>query len=339
MQNKKITVIGSISQSPFIQTDIDILSDDYIVYPINIYGSLGSTRSHRIKQYLNLISINLFKIIPKILQSDVIYIWFADVHAVLPILIGKLLHKKSIVSIGGYEVSNIPEINYGMMRTPLSLRAKICKWVMKNADVCIVPSISYYIKSRPYVNTIVYAPNCITNYQYNENIDKRNRVIMVGSATQNTYLLKGIPLYNKIAGQINVPFYLIGTYDKNIKEQYNNIHYLGAMSHDNVLAGMNMSKVYCQLSITESFGVSILESMLNGCVPITTCVDDLSLLVNKCGYCSNDETILTNLIKSALESDNSKQIVSVANTRNNAFIKARKCAFDHIINGGDDEIC
>jgi hypothetical protein len=339
MQNKKITVIGSISQSPFMQSDIDILSDDCIVYPINIYGTLGNTQLQRIKQYIHLISITLFNIIPKIWKSDVVYIWFADVHAFLPVLISKLLHKKSIIAIGGYEVSNIPEIRYGMMRSPLTLRAKICKWVMKNADVCIVPSISYYIKTIPYANTIVYAPDCVTNYQYNKNIEKLNIVLMVGSATYDNYLLKGIPLYNKIAGQINVPFYFIGNYDDEIKEQYNNIDYLGLRSHNDVLYLMYKSKVCCQLSVTESFGVSILESMLNGCVPITTCVDDLELLVNHCGYCSNDETTLVNLIKSALNSNDGEKIVNITNIKNDSFIKMRKCAFDHIINNRDDEIC
>jgi hypothetical protein len=58
MQNKKITVIGSISQSPFIQTEIDILSDDKKIVVVaekiarfckrsfqfegeNLYGGLG----------------------------------------------------------------------------------------------------------------------------------------------------------------------------------------------------------------------------------------------------------------------------------------------------------
>jgi hypothetical protein len=333
MQNKKITVIGSISQSPFIQTDIDILSENYNVYPVNIYGNLVNTKLGRFNQYINLISTTLFNIIPTIYKSDIVYIWFGDVHALVPIITCKLLHKKSIVSIGGYEVSNMPEINYGMMRSPLSIRAKICKWVMHNADMCIAPSISYYIKSLPYVNSVLYSPDCIINYQYNENIKKQNIILMVGSATHGNYLLKGIPLYNKIAGQLNIPCYLIGSYDEDIKNKYHNIKYLGSLSHNEVMQWMNKSKIYCQLSATESFGVSILESIINGCIPVTTCIDDVGILIENCGYCSNDEEEILLFIQNSLNKNISKEIASIGCKKNNQYIEMRKIMFDYLING------
>ena len=293
---RSLTVIGSISSSPFIKNDIDILNKYCTVYTVDITGRLAKTKNARLLQYIKLGCNILFNACPKIILSDGVLIWFADVHAVLPIILSKLLHKKCIVAIGGFEVSNMPEINYGMMREPIGLRAKICQWVIKSADTCIVPSQSYYNKTLPYVddkkNKIYIAPDCVKNGAplttrfYN----KQNIVLMVAQADEGNYLLKGIPYYNEAAGNIkNASFYLIGRYDESVKQKYNNIYYLGELTHDEVFYWMNLAKVYCQLSKTESFGVSILESMTMGCIPVVTDVDNLTDIIDANGIVVHDK--------------------------------------------------
>jgi glycosyltransferase involved in cell wall biosynthesis len=304
MGNDIITVIGSLSSSPFIRSDVKLLQKHCKVYTVDITGRLANSKISRIIQYLTL-GLNItFNACPKIMLSDGVLIWFADVHAVLPILLSKLLRKKCVVAIGGFEVSNMPEINYGMMREPIGLRGNICKWVIRNADVCIVPSKSYYTKTLPYVDCserIYIAPDCI---EYDTPLasryySKQNIVLMVAQADEGNYLLKGVPYYNIAASHIKTAsFYLIGKYDETIKEKYNNIYYLGTMSHDEVLYWMNLSKVYCQLSKTESFGVSIIESMTMGCIPIVTNVDNLPEIIGNNGFVVNDideETISKNI--------------------------------------------
>jgi len=294
MITNSLTVIGSISSSPFIQNDIDLLKKYCKIYTVDITGSLAKTKIARITQYLQLGYNIVFKACPKIMLSNGVLIWFADVHAVLPILLSKLLHKKCVVAIGGFEVSNMPEINYGMMREPIGWRGKMCQWVIKNADVCIVPSQSYYDKTLQYVineSKLYIAPDCvkagtpITSESYN----KQNFVLMVAQADEN-YLLKGIPYYNEVAGNIkDASFYLIGRYDESVKEKYNNIYYLGSLPHDNVLYWMNLSKVYCQLSKTESFGVSVIESMVMGCIPVITAIDNLPEIIDINGIVVHDK--------------------------------------------------
>jgi hypothetical protein len=48
-----------------------------------------------------------------------------------------------------------------------------------------------------------------------------------------------------------------------------------------------MSKVYCQLSVTESFGVALLESTAMGCIPVVNGIDNLPLLIDTNGIVIN----------------------------------------------------
>ena len=65
------------------------------------------------------------------------------------------------------------------------------------------------------------------------------------------------------------------------------------MPHEEVLYWMNLSKVYCQLSKTESFGVSIIESMIMGCIPVITNVDNLSEIIDANGIIVHNEYPIT----------------------------------------------
>jgi len=338
-KNKSITVIGSLSSSPFIISDVNLLKKHCKVYTVDVFGNLKPSKFSRIFQYLSLGCNILFNAVPKIMMSDGVLIWFADVHAVIPILLSKLFYKKSVVAIGGFEVCNMPEINYGMMREPIGWRGKICQWVIKNADICIVPCQSYYDKSLPYVideKRLCIVPDCVeTGVPLTmRNYNKRNLVLMVAQADESRYLLKGIPCYNEIAGKISsASFYLIGKYDETVKEKYHNIHYLGQLSHEEVFYWMNLSKVYCQLSATESFGVSILESMSMGCIPIATNVDNLIEIIDTNGIvvdrdCLNAaNSVELALLKSSYElhkliSKNTiDKIKEMCETRENALIK------------------
>jgi glycosyltransferase involved in cell wall biosynthesis len=301
MTELKVLVVGSVSQSPFIKTDVDIISQFAKVSVVDIIGSLNKNK--KVYQYLSLIKTILFGILPKSIMNDVIYVWFADVPAFVCLLCARLFKKKLIVVIGGYEVCNMPEINYGLQKED-NLRSKISRYVMKHADCCIVPSSSYALRTagwKEYVSLdkLFVIPTCI-KIKYPDEIYKENSIVMVGSATSRDYLLKGIPMYNEIAGKVGAHCYLIGDYDEDIKSKYSRIIYLGRKNHDDVIKIMSQSKIYCQLSYTESFGVSILEAMSVGCIPVVTNVDNLGDIV----YTGSVVSLCTNNIDVMIEQIN-----------------------------------
>ena len=273
----KILVVGSIDQSPFIQTDIDKLSTFCKVDTVNFNGTLD--KDALFHQYLVIIKTIIFDLFPKSFNNDVIYVWFADVPAFFCLIFSKLFGKKLIVVLGGYEVCNMPEINYGLQREN-NIRSKISRFVLRNTDHCIVPSSSYYKRTLPYSDKdkLVLLPTC-GKAMHPEKIVKENYIVMVGNATDRDYLLKGIPQYDELASKINVRCFLIGNYDEDIRRKYHHIEYLGHVSHEDVIYIMSKAKIYCQLSYTESFGISILEAMSVGCIPVVSGVDNIKNFV------------------------------------------------------------
>ena len=54
-------------------------------------------------------------------------------------------------------------------------------------------------------------------------------------------------------------------------------------SHKTQIEAFLRAKVYCQLSFTEQFGMSLLEAMACGCVPVVSDRDSLPELIGKAG--------------------------------------------------------
>ena len=278
MKSPKLVFIVD-EKSNFSLEDSALLSHDYGLMPI--YLNLIE------KDFLKMFNIGISKIIPGILKSDISITWFVDYHTVFVVFFSKLFRKKSIVLVGGHEICNMPEINYGYQR--LFFRGFIARWVLRNATTIVVPSLSYSKKVLDLVNLPSYVvPLCSKPDNYALREEKTKSVVMVA----NQYLdradyisLKGIATYDKVAKQLNeYPFYLIGRTEPQIKELFSNLIYLGDMKHDESMKSLAKSKVYCQLSYTESFGVSLLESLQSGCIPVVTDKDGMKELVLENGY-------------------------------------------------------
>jgi hypothetical protein len=58
---------------------------------------------------------NIYRTIIGVTCADGVFIWFADFHVLLPIILSKCQWRKTIVVIGGYKVAKVPEIEYGGM--------------------------------------------------------------------------------------------------------------------------------------------------------------------------------------------------------------------------------
>jgi glycosyltransferase involved in cell wall biosynthesis len=275
MRKKKILVIGP-ELSHFVKSDIELLRNIYDVSelftPLNKIG----------------IILSCIKSISLVLKSDLIYIWFADAHALIPIILSKLLGKKSILVIGGYEIAKVndPEIGIVYGNQNYITRKIITNISIKLADVVVVPSepCSTLLKEiLPSVNPVIIYPSipcmCLSTPRKLE-----NSVLMVATANKDNEVLKGISTYNAVAKWFDFPFYIIGDYESDSKSKYQNLVFLGRLSHDNVLEVMNNIKVYCQISYLESFGMAVVEAMSQGCIPVVTNKGSLPNIIDRFGY-------------------------------------------------------
>ena len=257
----RILFCGTL-KSPFILQDLELLQQYYKVTVINLdmiqssrYGFLRYTWSILTRIFFN------------IRNFDVIYIWFADIHVFPLIFLAKVFKKKSIIFIGGWEVANYPEINYGNQFN--IWRGAITRWCIRNSDIVIVTSLAYknITKSIEPKSNIYVVPMAIDKSMCDCLLPiKSDKIVTALCTLKFTSILKGIPTFEAAAKQV----------------PYECVIYEG-IGHDVLMDKLREAKVYCQLSYTESFGVTNLEAMACGCVPIVTDRDALPEIIGDTG--------------------------------------------------------
>ncbi len=256
----KIFFVGDL-RSPFIEQDLEMLQEDNTVNTFDLGKHAFSFR-----QILNYQILCLQQSL-KIHNADLIWIWFADYPALSIILIAKLFRKPIVVNVGGWEVCKSPEINYGNQLS--TIRGAVTRWILRNVDRCIVPSQAYraIIHKLERDAYVCCFPNWIDTKLCDIATPRKYDRVVTAFCADSTRILKGIPTFEAVSKQ--VPYEM-----KAIKN----------ISHESLIDEFKHAKVYCQLSYTESFGMSLLEAMACGCVPVVTDRDALPEVVGGCGY-------------------------------------------------------
>jgi len=217
------------------------------------------------------------RLLKGILWADIAYTWFADVNAFFIVLFCKLLGKKSIVVVGGYDVVYIPEIDYGGLKS-FSGRIVI-KFVLENATK-ILP-FSNYSKQRVLSITkktslTVIPLGCHTEKFSSIHGKKENLVITVCFVDKVNIARKGLKTFVESAKILpKIRFALIGRVDEDalayLKELSPlNVEFTGFVSDEELLEWYQKAKVYCQLSYEEGFGVALVEAMASECIPVVS---------------------------------------------------------------------
>ena len=258
--------------------------------------------------------INQFKmfyfLLLNIWKFDTIYIWFADFQAFFPSLFSKILSKNTIIILGGYDVAKIKSISYGAHIS--TIRSWIIKISVRMANQ-VLP-VSNYVLEQAKLNiykTVSEKSNVVYNaidtdffkYQAEE---KKNTVVSVcGSNDMKRAELKGVLHFIKAAKSLpSINFILIGIGNNIINKikdlAPNNLEVTGFLLKDELREIYNTSKVVCQLSTIESFGVAIAEAMACQCIPVVSNVGGLKEVVDTEGYRVDREDY--EVVKSSIES-------------------------------------
>ena len=315
---KKVKILFVYTDfSSFVKYDLEVLQRHFDVIPHQW------TRTRDIK--------NVLLVIWHILRTDLSFTWFAGGHAARVVFLSKLFGKKSVVVIGGYEVADVPEIGYGAMIDPKSARK--VKYVLENADKIL--SVSKFNKneilkytSSENVELVYNGVNC-DEFKPNDPKDD-NLVITVGYVDDLVIKRKGFEVFVKAAKYLpNVKFVLIGKHrDGSIEHLKSvappNVEFTGFVSDEELLGWYQKTKVYCQLSMYESFGMTLAEAMACECVPVATDNAALPEVVGDTGFYVpyGDPKATAEAIEKALQSDKGE----AANKRikNNFPLKKRE---------------
>ncbi|MBC8415699.1 MAG: glycosyltransferase [Candidatus Cloacimonetes bacterium] len=301
MKNKLLFI--SAYNSSFVRNDLEILKKHYIVKVPDLVGK---------KNNLYDLWYSFFSILWGVLRSDIVLCWFADFKAYLAISAANLFDKRSFVIVGGYEVANLPEINYGGLLNKGNL--KRLKYTLSKATK--VFAVSEFSKTE--ITDLISSTDIKVLYHgldLRENkLQKENLVVTIGNATEDTYKLKGLETYIKTSQQFpEYRFIIIGKYDDDIKQKTlqmnSNITFTGQIPQDEAYEWLKKAKVYCQLSLRESFGVALLEAMNFECIPVVTNRGALPEVVGETGFIVSyddvEETV--NAIRFAIHSDNGSE--------------------------------
>jgi len=275
----KILFLGRLDLV-FVQKDLELLQKHYNVKTVDFIV----TRNDLIGTLKTII-----KMFHGILWSDLTFSWFAGSHAYWAVRLSKFFGKKSIVVVGGYEVAKIPEIGYGVMSNPKS--AYIVEYTLNNADKILAVSkfneneILKYTTS----NNVELIYNGVDCNKFKPNGEKEDLVITIGRSIKSTCKLKGIDTFVKASLAFpDIRFIVIGIHDVEIYSKLKQINpaveFAGELSQEEVLIHLQKAKVYCQLSLRESFGMALAESMCCECIPVVTNNSALPEVVGNTGF-------------------------------------------------------
>ena len=282
---KRILLIYT-NYSSFVKSDFEILSkaasvDKYQFNPQKGFAIIIEI----IKQF--------FFIIFKGWKYDVFFIWFADHHSYLPVLYTRIMGKKSFVVIGGYDVSRIPKLGYGVFNS--KIRGYCAIQSMKKCKLNL--TVSKYVDRKvrwiaPEANTqLIY--NCVNLSDHSVDVPKENLILTVALInSEKTFLLKGIDTFIDVAKLLPSYNFIIVGGVKMVLEKYTekipgNIEIIGPIQHQELINYYKKAKIYCQFSRSESFGVAIAEAMSFGCVPIVTNIGGMPEIIGTTGIITN----------------------------------------------------
>lgn len=259
---KKILFVHNGLES-FILIDRNLLSESFVVSDCYIP---------------KMRDLNLMRLWKSVSENDCVFCWFASWHSFFPILFARLLKKKSVLVIGGYDLAKISEISYGHQRS--GLKKWVSRWTMRLASALMTNSNYSQIEAVKNAGLSAHAIKVIYHGIPNT-FDavsrlKENIALTVGNIDRSNLFRKGLEPFVRTAAYLpEMRFVLIGAWKDDSIDYLrsiapSNVVFTGRVSDEELLEYYRKASVYVQASLHEGFGMSVAEAMLAGCIPVVT---------------------------------------------------------------------
>lgn len=225
-------------------------------------------------------------------RHDLVFGWFASWHTYLPLQFAKLLGKPSVLVVGGYDVANMPEIDYGHQRGGLK------KWMSRRAMRLATRLVTNSSYSETEIRRNVGLTNGSVRAVYHGVPDrfealpsrpKDRLALTVGNVERGNFRRKGHEPFVRAAALLpDVSFVVVGAWKDDAIDFLRtiatpNVRFTGRITDDELNDYYRRASVYVQPSLHEGFGMSVAEAMLAGCVPVTTAAGALPEVTGECG--------------------------------------------------------
>ncbi len=264
-----------ISRSPpsFVLKDKDILSAEF---PLEEFFYSGKS--------------DIFRLARKVAKSSVVFCWFAWNHAAWAVRFSRWLGKKTVVIIGGFDVVNMPEMNYGNLLSKRSEKRTKYAILKTSKPIAVSNSIrddALSLTGRGDIDVVYHGFDAA---RFEPGVKKEDLVLTIGGINESNMLRKGMLTFLKAAESLpHLRFALVGGI-AGLPQEYEkllslpNLEVPGYVSDQDLLDYMQRAKVYVQVSAHEGFGCSLAEAMLCECVPVVTSRGALPEVVGEAGY-------------------------------------------------------
>jgi glycosyltransferase involved in cell wall biosynthesis len=272
---KRILYVHSRKAS-FVEIDREILAQRYELEDLYQPGRLP----------------NPLRLVGGVLRADLVFGWFASWHTFLPITLAWLLRRPSVLVIGGFDVANMPDIEYGHQQG--GLRKWASRFIFARAKRLVTNS--NYSLEEIERNTDV-PPSRVTVIHHGvpdpfgelPDAPRERLALTVGAVDHGTLVQKGqLPFARASRRLPDVRFVLAGKWlDEAVDELRaaggSNLELTGWLSDEELLAAYRRAPVYVQASRHEGFGLAVAEAMLAGCVPVVMNVTAMPEVVGDAG--------------------------------------------------------
>ncbi|MBP6978308.1 MAG: glycosyltransferase family 4 protein [Bacteroidales bacterium] len=300
MKKKGKIIYISPNPSTFVQRDITILRNNYLVVPfLYSWSSKINTPFLFIRQAVGLIW--------HIRCSKAILVMFGGYWSLFPSIIGKLTGRPVYIILGGTDCVSFPDLKYGSLRKPLLKTCikwsyQLCTRLIPVDHSLVVQDYSYYEKAiYPKQGFRYFFPRLTTPYtvifngfdtDYWKPDPTVNRVrssfITVGPISSETrYILKGIDLVYFLAREFPQSDFTIIGISESLRNRLPtlppNLEIQPFLSSEKIRKRFSGAEFYLQLSISEGFPNAVCEAMLCECIPIGSNVGALPFIINDDG--------------------------------------------------------
>ncbi|NOZ60280.1 MAG: hypothetical protein GXO74_01225, partial [Calditrichaeota bacterium] len=108
---KPLLLFIKTMNSPFIRQDELLLGKHFQIKPF-LFRPGNAIRMAKSQVQM------FFWLVKNIWRADVVFVWFADYHSLLPVIFSRIFGKKSVVMLGGMDAVKLPEVKQGVYLRP-----------------------------------------------------------------------------------------------------------------------------------------------------------------------------------------------------------------------------